>query len=39
VVLLRIAGYNFNDIAKIMNTSINTALGQLHYAKQNLNKK
>jgi RNA polymerase sigma factor (sigma-70 family) len=39
VILLRIAGYSFVEIAKIMNTSINTALGQLHYAKQHLKKR
>jgi DNA-directed RNA polymerase specialized sigma24 family protein len=38
VVLLRIAGYSFVEIANIMKTPINTALGQLHYAKQNLKK-
>jgi RNA polymerase sigma factor (sigma-70 family) len=36
VVLLRIAGYSFIEIAKIMNTPINTAIGQMHYAKKNL---
>ena len=36
VVLLRIAGYSFIEIAKIMNTPINTAIGQMYYAKKNL---
>jgi RNA polymerase sigma factor (sigma-70 family) len=39
VVLLRIAGYSFNEIAKILNTTQNNAIGQMYYAKKNLNKK
>lgn len=39
VVLLRLKGYSFIDIAKIMNTSQNTALGRIYYAKKQLSKK
>jgi len=38
VVLLRLAGYSFNKIAKILNTTQSNAIGQMYYAKQNLNK-
>jgi len=38
VVLLRISGYSFNEIANIMNITQNNAIGQMYYAKQNLNK-
>lgn len=36
VVLLRIAGYSFNEIANIMNITQSNAIGQMYYAKQNL---
>jgi RNA polymerase sigma factor (sigma-70 family) len=36
VVLLRLAGYCFKDIAKIMNITLNNAVGQMYYAKKNL---
>jgi len=39
VVLLRIAGYSFNKIAKIMNITQNNAIGQMYYAKKNLKNK
>jgi RNA polymerase sigma factor (sigma-70 family) len=39
VVLLRIAGYSFNQIAKIMNITQNNAIGQMYYAKKNLKNK
>jgi RNA polymerase sigma factor (sigma-70 family) len=39
VVLLRLAGYSFNEIAKILNTTQNNAIGQMYYAKKKLNKK
>lgn len=39
VVLLRLAGYNFIEIANIMNVTQNNAIGQMYYAKQNLIKK
>lgn len=38
VVLLRLAGYNFIEIANIMNITQNNAIGQMYYAKKNLNK-
>lgn len=38
VVLLRVAGYSFNEIAKILNTTQSNAIGQMYYAKQNLKK-
>lgn len=38
VVLLRLAGYGFIDIANIMNITQNQAIGQMYYAKQNLKK-
>jgi RNA polymerase sigma-70 factor (ECF subfamily) len=38
VVLLRISGYSFNEIANIMNITQNNAIGQMYYAKQNLRK-
>lgn len=38
VILLRIAGYNFIQIAKIMNITHNQAIGHMYYAKQNLKK-
>jgi RNA polymerase sigma-70 factor (ECF subfamily) len=39
VVLMRINGeIHFKDIAKALNTSINTVLGRMHYAVQNLQK-
>ena len=39
VVLMRIAGdIPFKDIAEALNTSINTVLGRMHYAVQNLKK-
>jgi RNA polymerase sigma factor (sigma-70 family) len=39
VVLMRINGeIPFKDIAKALNTSINTVLGRMHYAVQNLQK-
>jgi RNA polymerase sigma factor (sigma-70 family) len=38
VVLLKFAGYNFIEIAKIMNITQNNAIGQMYYAKQNLKK-
>ncbi len=36
VVLLRLAGYRFKDIAKIMKITLNNAVGQMYYAKKNL---
>lgn len=36
VVLLRLAGYRFKEIAKIMNITLNNAVGQMYYAKKNL---
>jgi len=36
VVLLRVAGYSFNEIANIMNITQSNAIGQVYYAKQNL---
>jgi RNA polymerase sigma factor (sigma-70 family) len=36
VVLLRLAGYSFKEIAKIMNITQNNAIGQMYYAKKNL---
>ena len=38
VVLLRVAGYSFNEIANIMNITQSNAIGQMYYAKQNLKK-
>jgi RNA polymerase sigma factor (sigma-70 family) len=39
VVLLRIAGYNFIQISKILNITHSYAINQMHYAKKNLIKK
>lgn len=36
VVLLRLAGYSFKEVAKIMNITQNNAIGQMYYAKKNL---
>jgi RNA polymerase sigma factor (sigma-70 family) len=36
VVLLRIAGYSFKEVAKIMSITQNNAIGQMYYAKKNL---
>jgi RNA polymerase sigma factor (sigma-70 family) len=36
VVLLRLAGYSFKQIAKIMDITQNNAIGQMYYAKKNL---
>ena len=36
VVLLRLAGYSFKEVAKIMNITLNNAIGQMYYAKKNL---
>ncbi|RMD82128.1 MAG: sigma-70 family RNA polymerase sigma factor [Lentisphaerae bacterium] len=38
VVLLRCQGVSFNEIAKIQDCSINTALGRMHYALNRLRK-
>ena len=38
IVLLRLKGYNFIQIAKIMNITQSNAIGQMYYAKQNLKK-
>ena len=36
VVLLRLAGCSFKEVAKIMNITQNNAIGQMYYAKKNL---
>jgi hypothetical protein len=38
VILLRLAGYNFIEIGKILNITQNKAIGQMYYAKKNLTK-
>ena len=39
IVLLKLKGYSFIEIAKIMNITQNNAIGQMYYAKKNINKK
>ena len=36
VIFLRLMGYKFIDISKILNTNLNTTLGQINYAKKKL---
>ena len=36
--ILRLAGLNFTQISKMINSSHNNAIGQMYYAKQNLKK-
>jgi len=38
VILLRLAGYNFIEIGKILNITQNNAISKMHYAKKNLTK-
>lgn len=38
IVLLKFAGYDFIEIAKIMNITQSNAIGQMYYAKKNLKK-
>ena len=39
VILLKLKGYNFIQIGKILNTTQNNAIGQMYYAKKNLKNK
>jgi DNA-directed RNA polymerase specialized sigma24 family protein len=36
VILLKLKGYNFIQIGKILNTTQNNAIGQMYYAKKKL---